>query len=192
MGYSLVTPFTATAQVIQCLAPKYLELHLESGPATVKVAKHLRPLIHDLAPQSWIRIHGQQKISLKHGEKEIQYKVSDLRLLSAAEAPLELPLTPGLPPTPPVFSGRPLPEPTAPPTRVFICTKGTCRKQGSLALLRYLEEQGDRHIQVEAVGCLKQCGSGPTVRIGKKDVLTHTTLDDLRSALGWTESAEQP
>ncbi len=47
----------------------------------------------------------------------------------------------------------------------LICQNRTCRKQGSAEVLKNLRAIAPTSVQVEATGCLGQCGNGPMVLV---------------------------
>lgn len=55
------------------------------------------------------------------------------------------------------------------PKKVLVCQNTTCKQQGSDKVLaafeQYLPSEGANGIEVEASGCLGQCGNGPMVLV---------------------------
>lgn len=49
--------------------------------------------------------------------------------------------------------------------KVLVCQNTTCTKQGAAKVLKAFEDNAPEDTEVEASGCLGQCGSGPTVLI---------------------------
>ncbi len=47
--------------------------------------------------------------------------------------------------------------------KVLVCQNTTCTKQGAKKVLKAFEKTVPEGTEVEASGCLGQCGSGPTV-----------------------------
>ncbi|MCS7226878.1 MAG: (2Fe-2S) ferredoxin domain-containing protein [Gloeomargarita sp. SKYB31] len=72
---------------------------------------------------------------------------------------------------------------TTPACRVQVCQKGSCRKQGSLALLQELSEKvrergWDEWVFVEGSGCQNACKHGPNVCIDGR-TLHHAQVSDV-------------
>ncbi len=64
---------------------------------------------------------------------------------------------------------------------VEICRKGTCRKRGSLDLLKQWQAEADRDptlagLSCQSTGCLKRCKAGVNVRIGDRVVSRAQTM----------------
>jgi (2Fe-2S) ferredoxin len=58
------------------------------------------------------------------------------------------------------------------PTQILVCQKSSCRKRGSQAVQRCLEQTlNDRGLagqaKIKETGCLKDCSKGPNLVIGK-------------------------
>jgi len=80
-------------------------------------------------------------------------------------------------------------ERAAKPSQIVkICRKGTCRKRGSLDLLKQWQTKADRDPQLAGVecqltGCLKQCKKGVNVRVGDR-IVNHAQSSDLAEIAG--------
>lgn len=149
----LVTSFAITGQVQGVELPKYLQIGHQGSRVRVKLAKHLRPLLLQVQVGQWIRLGGQQEIKLEGQEKTIRYKATDLMLLQADQPPAQ-------------------PEPAQ---IIQICTKGSCRKQGSLDLLAALSQSCPAGVEVVPSGCLKNCKAGPNVALGSRQIVSRAT-----------------
>ncbi len=151
-----VTSFGFTGQIQTIEPPKFVQiLHLGSL-RRVKVAKFLRPSLVSMQPGQWIRVAGEQETKAKDGQEQIRYKATDLMILGDPEATLP---------------GAAADIPAAIPQNIQIikiCTKGACRKQGSLILLEELRQACPPGIGVLPSGCLKNCKAGPTVCLGSQ------------------------
>jgi (2Fe-2S) ferredoxin len=58
------------------------------------------------------------------------------------------------------------------PTQILVCQKSSCRKRGSQAVQRCLEQTLNDHglvgqAKIKETGCLKHCSKGPNLVIGK-------------------------
>ncbi|MDX2270649.1 MAG: (2Fe-2S) ferredoxin domain-containing protein [Cyanobacteriota bacterium] len=53
---------------------------------------------------------------------------------------------------------------------VLVCQGRCCRQQGSRQVLATFRELADHRLQIEASGCLGQCGHGPMVLIGSEPI----------------------
>ncbi|BDA51101.1 probable protein STIP1 homolog at C-terminar half [Coccomyxa sp. Obi] len=60
-------------------------------------------------------------------------------------------------------SSRNIPKCSAPKFELHICTNKTCKKQGSIEVLRFAQDLGVAELRVESTGCLGGCGSGPNM-----------------------------
>ena len=76
---------------------------------------------------------------------------------------------------------------------IRVCTKGSCRKKGSLQLLAQLENQTQAQgltdrIRVQAIGCLKQCKTAPNMQLPHGQTLGAVSAIDLESILSRCQS----
>lgn len=68
-----------------------------------------------------------------------------------------------------------------PDSIVEICRKGTCRKRGSLELMKQWQAEADRDpslagLECRLTGCLKRCKAGVNVRVGDRVVSRAQTM----------------
>jgi NADH:ubiquinone oxidoreductase subunit E len=110
---------------------------------------------------SWLAVAGWQKIDKKGAVKHLKAK-------EIAPAGMETTFVPPVV-TKPAF----ILAPEGHKTKILVCQKSDCCKQGSARLQAAIESViddrnlGDR-VCVKAVGCLKHCGKGPVMAIGKE------------------------
>ena len=110
---------------------------------------------------SWLTVSGRQKVDhkgiVKHLKaKEIVPALVKTTLLSPVMAK-------------PVLA----PAPQGSKTKILVCQKSDCCKRGSAELQAAIETVIDdrnlgQQVCVKAVGCLKHCGQGPVMAIGKE------------------------
>ena len=162
---------------------KSLELQLQDGSIWLDIPKYLGYSLHDRLQkgvdlQAWVR---------PQNAKGLQFK--------ALMIVLGQPLT-GAPLTrlKPINSDTTIaPDPTlntlAPEIQMIrVCTKGSCRKKGSLQLLQQLENQTQQQgltdrIKVQAIGCLKQCKTAPNIQLPHGQTLDSVNPLDIDSIL---------
>ncbi len=64
---------------------------------------------------------------------------------------------------------------------MLICQNITCAKQGSLELLNILQQMCPPEVDLEPVGCLGQCGSGPMLLVMPDKIwYAHVQPEDLK------------
>jgi (2Fe-2S) ferredoxin len=163
----------------------------------IRLGKDLRKMMYCyLAPQDWVRVVGKQVIDKR--DAQLKWKATEIIKLSAAQAHQlqdeAILLRRGVAIAPESSeSNLSHTSPSKPPkpARVLICQKSSCRKRGSLAVSRAMEDaiaQGDRKVTIQATGCMKHCKSGPHVVMlsGKKshpEKYSHVTPKQGRSLI---------
>ena len=110
---------------------------------------------------SWLAVSGQQKVDQKGGIKHLKANMITPAFVGAMLVP------------PVVAKPVLVPTPEAYKTKILVCQKSDCCRQGSAQLQAAIETVIDdrnlgQHVCVKAVGCLKQCGKGPAMLIGKE------------------------
>jgi (2Fe-2S) ferredoxin len=122
----------------------------------------LRSILNKKIQQgSWLAVSGRQKIDKKGFVKHLKAKAIVPAVVDATLAPSVV-AKPGL-----------VPAPEERKTKILVCQKSDCCKRGSAQLQAEIESAiddrnlGDR-VCVKAVGCLKHCGKGPVMAIGKE------------------------
>jgi (2Fe-2S) ferredoxin len=56
------------------------------------------------------------------------------------------------------------------PHQILVCQNRTCRKQGSSHVLTAFQTVATSEIEIQATGCLGQCGNGPIVLILPEEI----------------------
>jgi (2Fe-2S) ferredoxin len=110
---------------------------------------------------SWLMVSGRQKVDKKGIVKHLKAKEITLAFVGATLVP------------PVVAKPVLVPTPEAYKTKILVCQKSDCCKQGSAELRAAIETVIDdrnlgQQVCVKAVGCMKQCSNGPVMAIGKK------------------------
>jgi len=154
-----VKSFTLTGQIQAIEPPKYLEITHQGSRVRIKLAKFLRPSLVTMQVGQWIRVVGQQEIKPEAREEKARYKASDLMILEGVDV-AQSPVSQPVPVKPQVIT---------------ICTKGSCRKLGSLTLLADLSQQCPDGIAIVPSGCLKNCQAGPTACVGSQGLISRAT-----------------
>jgi (2Fe-2S) ferredoxin len=54
--------------------------------------------------------------------------------------------------------------------QILVCQNRTCRKQGSAQVLKAFQTATTSDINIQATGCLGQCGNGPIVVILPEEI----------------------
>ncbi len=110
----------------------------------------------DLQVGDWMEVSGIQEIKEKDGR--IKFKVHQVqRTLEPSQTNFQTPIPPTVP---------------GPKTQILVCQKSSCCKRGGKAMCgalgQWVEERGlgDR-VRVKTTGCLKNCGKGPNMIVGK-------------------------
>jgi hypothetical protein len=153
-----VTSFVFTGQLQTIEPPKAVQILHQGSLRRVKVAKFLRPSLVRMQPGQWIRVVGEQETKTEDGQEQIRYKATDLMILEHPEATWRAEDMP---------AAIPADIQTLTQT-IKICTKGSCRKQGSLTLLEELSQRCPAGVILVPSGCLKNCKAGPTVCLGSR------------------------
>jgi (2Fe-2S) ferredoxin len=155
---------------------RYLRLTTAEGLQQFKLGQSsrldlLRGVLNGLVFQGgWLEILGQQKVYPDGTFKSL--KVKGLRAL---QDPSDFR-------NPETDPHNPLPGRSALPAKILICQKSSCRKRGSMAVQRSLEQElCDRQLSdqvcVKATGCLNQCSKGPILFINKTPYRNVTVKD---------------
>jgi Thioredoxin-like [2Fe-2S] ferredoxin len=148
---------------------RHLRLGTAQGMQQIKLKKssHLalqQDIFSDLMSRGvWVEVSGQQKTD-SDGTKS--FKAQDFKVLEQSpdlevnSADLN------------ISDSRPSVSRRSASSKILICQKSSCRKRGSAALQRVLEQElGDRQllgqVSVKATGCLKHCSKGPNVVFNK-------------------------
>lgn len=126
----------------------------------------------DLQVGDWMEVAGTQAFKEKDGRVKLKiYQVE--RILEPSPVNCHAPI----PPTAP-----------GPKTQILVCQKSSCCKRGGKAMCgalgQWVEEQGlgDR-VRIKTTGCLKNCGQGPNMIVGKTRY-HHVQADDIPKILG--------
>jgi (2Fe-2S) ferredoxin len=123
-------------------------------------------LHQDIRLGDWVLVKGTQSLK-KQG---MVYKAAEISpLVSAMESALSASEIDSLSPTVVV----PSPNCSSKPTQILVCQKSSCRKRGSQAVQRCLAQTLQdcgltEQAKIKETGCLKECGKGPAIAIGKK------------------------
>lgn len=150
---------------------RYLRLETLQGLQAVKLKKSsslalLQETFSELVYQSlWVEVSGQQKLDLDGTQKS--FKAETLKILEQSPD-LELSPPEAKDPDPSLAKVHRAASP-----KILICQKSSCRKRGSAAVQRALEQALDdrqlsEQVSVRATGCLKHCSKGPNLVINKK------------------------
>jgi (2Fe-2S) ferredoxin len=122
-------------------------------------------LNHQLQLGDWLLVKGEQS----HKKSGLLYKAARITsMLPVIESALSAPDT-----TTSQDSCTFQPEcARTKPTQILVCQKSSCRKRGSQAVQRCLEQTlDDRGLsgqaKIKETGCLKDCSKGPNLVIGK-------------------------
>ena len=156
---------------------RYLRLETSEGLQQIKLAKagrlsRLQDALKALATQNvWLEVSGQQKVESDGTLKSL--KAESLKVLDYL--PERIPETVHEAPAgEDSASGQAiLPQNKKASAKILICQKSSCRKRGSAAVQRGIEQELDDRqladqVAVKATGCLKHCSKGPNVVINKK------------------------
>jgi (2Fe-2S) ferredoxin len=149
-------------------------IQLESAETlwTIRLSKACQVALWELALHQdirlgdWVLAKGTQSIK-KQG---MVYKAAEISpLVFAMESALSA-ADRGLPPSPAEVPSQSCPSK---PTQILVCQKSSCRKRGSQAVQRCLAQTLQDfglmgQAKIKETGCLKECGKGPAVAIGKK------------------------
>lgn len=123
----------------------------------IKLSKEARKALDSaLIPGCWIEIVGRKKICKKTGQSKLK---ADLVRRVPAPARSEVPAR-----VPQTLTANA----KAPTTKILVCKKSDCAKQGGeavcSAIARYLRDRGlEDSVEVKMTGCLKQCKKGPNL-----------------------------
>ncbi|NJM57906.1 MAG: (2Fe-2S) ferredoxin domain-containing protein [Synechococcales cyanobacterium RU_4_20] len=104
----------------------------------------------------WMQVFGLQEIKASDGSTKFK-----VRSIERTLEPPQSHLRTWVPPTLP-----------GPKTQILVCQKSSCCKRGGKAICHALNQMlnerglGDR-VHLKATGCLKQCGKGPNLIVGK-------------------------
>lgn len=142
---------------------KWMRLQTAEGERHIKLPKYIRYTVaHELQPGAMVRVWARSK---DKGLKALQViplaPASEVAPLagpaSTASPSAEAPVTPSAPIVPAQQTTR----------RIQVCRKKNCCKRGGEAVWSALERAiaDDPQTRLEAVGCLKQCKKGPSVRL---------------------------
>jgi (2Fe-2S) ferredoxin len=122
----------------------------------------LRSILNKRIQQgSWLAVTGRQKVDKKGVVKHLKAKEI---VPAVVEATLIHPVV-AKPALVPAIEGH--------KTKILVCQKSDCCKRGSAKLQAAIEAVIDdrnlgHQVCVKAVGCLKHCGKGPVMAIGKE------------------------
>ncbi|NET38862.1 MAG: (2Fe-2S) ferredoxin domain-containing protein [Cyanothece sp. SIO1E1] len=141
--------------------PKYLNLLTANGEHQIKLRKHLRPVLpQHLTLGEWVRVEGQQKLSLKGAVPTLKLKADQVTAATPkAPEPIAMPLD--APDQPQTKSGKLK-------MNVLVCQKSDCRKRGGQAICAALQAALDdrglqNQVKVKPTGCMKRCKAGPNL-----------------------------
>lgn len=147
---------------------KGLLLKTDSGEYRIEVPKYLRPiLVRQLLPDSYMQVHV-----LSDGHT---WRCIDILPLPESETEaIERAFKAS------VSNSERSTQTSNSRTCIQVCTKGKCFKQGSLHLLRQLQEKVEAnselsHISIEGTGCMKACKQGPNLRVLPENQLVNRT-----------------
>ncbi|MES1022224.1 (2Fe-2S) ferredoxin domain-containing protein [Gloeocapsa sp. BRSZ] len=151
--------------------PKYLQLEIETGNLSIKLAKQLRfQLGLSLQPNDWLEVVGEKKLKSKTGE--LRWKADRVNRLTASDS-----------------------NSVENKIKIVACYQSGCLKKGGSKLLsdleRTLHEWGlsDR-VVIQATGCLKRCSQAPNLLLKPGNVRVNgmtpeaivvTLLDKMRT-----------
>jgi (2Fe-2S) ferredoxin len=149
--------------------PKRLVLDSEDGLTIVELDKSLRQSIPDaIAPGTRIEIGGVQEVNLTRCKS---------RLLAQHIRSSDW-LNPVVPID--VISASPIADRPAKPTRVLVCGKSHCWKNGGKDIYRQLSKTIDaahweKEVKLCKTGCMGHCKAGPNVVIAPAKITLRST-----------------
>jgi len=166
---------------------KSLELQLKDGSIWLDIPKYLGYSLHDRLQkgvdlQAWVRPQNARGLQFKALMIVLGQPLTGSPLTRLKSINSDTTIAPDI--------ATDLALNTLSPAiqTIRVCTKGSCRKKGSLQLLQQLENQTQQQglndrIKVQAIGCLKQCKTAPNIQLPHGQTLDSVNPLDIDSIL---------